>query len=92
MVSAGGIDIEEVAAKTPGEDPQAAGGSALRPPAASGAALGFSAVRDWEQVAPPRRSCSSSTSVFMANGCSLAEINPLVTTPDGKVLALDAKI
>ena len=30
--------------------------------------------------------------VFTHNGCSLAEINPLVTTPDGKVLALDAKI
>jgi succinyl-CoA synthetase beta subunit len=28
----------------------------------------------------------------MANGASLAEINPLVTTPDGRVLALDAKI
>ena len=28
----------------------------------------------------------------MDNGASLAEINPLVTTPDGKVLALDAKI
>jgi succinyl-CoA synthetase beta subunit len=30
--------------------------------------------------------------VFVANGGSLAEINPLVTTPDGSVLALDAKI
>src|SRR4029079_17780463 len=29
---------------------------------------------------------------FLANGASLAEINPLVTTPDGRVLALDAKI
>jgi succinyl-CoA synthetase beta subunit len=29
---------------------------------------------------------------FMANGASLAEINPLATTPDGSVLALDAKI
>jgi succinyl-CoA synthetase beta subunit len=28
----------------------------------------------------------------MANGATLAEINPLATTPDGKVLALDAKI
>ena len=29
---------------------------------------------------------------FVNNGASLAEINPLVTTPDGRVLALDAKI
>jgi succinyl-CoA synthetase beta subunit len=30
--------------------------------------------------------------VFTSNGCSLAEINPLVTTPEGKVMALDAKV
>ena len=29
---------------------------------------------------------------FMKNGCSLAEINPLVTTPAGDVVALDAKM
>jgi len=29
---------------------------------------------------------------FMKNGCSLAEINPLVVTPKGEVLALDAKM
>jgi succinyl-CoA synthetase beta subunit len=29
---------------------------------------------------------------FMKNGCSLAEINPLVVTPAGEVVALDAKM
>src|ERR1051325_9962912 len=29
---------------------------------------------------------------FMKNGCSLAEINPLVVTPAGDVVALDAKM
>src|SRR5204863_8005435 len=29
---------------------------------------------------------------FMQSGCSLAEINPLVTTPNGDVVALDAKM
>ena len=29
---------------------------------------------------------------FMANGCSLAEINPLITTPSGEVKAIDAKV
>ena len=29
---------------------------------------------------------------FIDSGASLAEINPLVTTPDGEVLALDAKM
>ncbi len=30
--------------------------------------------------------------VFLANDCSLVEINPLVTTKDGRVLAVDAKM
>jgi succinyl-CoA synthetase beta subunit len=30
--------------------------------------------------------------VFISNGASLAEINPLITTPAGQVVALDAKI
>lgn len=30
--------------------------------------------------------------LYMANDCSIAEINPLVTTKDGKILALDAKL
>jgi len=29
---------------------------------------------------------------FQANGCSMAEINPLITTPDGEVKAIDAKV
>ena len=30
--------------------------------------------------------------VFVENDCSIAEINPLVVTGDGKVMALDAKL
>jgi len=30
--------------------------------------------------------------VFMEGDCSLAEINPLAVTPEGKVIALDAKV
>ncbi len=29
---------------------------------------------------------------FRSNGCSLAEINPLIVTPDGSVKAIDAKV
>jgi len=29
---------------------------------------------------------------FQANGCSMAEINPLITTPDGELKAIDAKV
>ncbi|MDP2643943.1 MAG: ADP-forming succinate--CoA ligase subunit beta [Desulfobacterales bacterium] len=93
MVSrAGGMDIEQVAEKTPEQitkiyiDPllgiqafhcrQAAYGLDL-PPAIS------------QQFVPMLRSLYK---LFVSYDCSLVEINPLVITTDGKILALDAKI
>jgi succinyl-CoA synthetase beta subunit len=90
--SAGGIDIEEVAAKTPEKiirlavDPR----YGLLPHQAMG--LAFALYRDFAQVRAAARMMDQLYGVFVQNGCSLAEINPLATTPDGKVLALDAKI
>ena len=50
MVSAaGGIDIEEVAAKTPEKITQDSGRPALRPPAVPGADAGAGLYRDWAQ-------------------------------------------
>jgi succinyl-CoA synthetase beta subunit len=93
MVSpAGGIDIEEVAAKTPDQifrlavDPR----YGLLPHQAM--SLGFRLYSDFTQVRAAARIMDLLYGVFMTNGASLAEINPLVSTPDGKVLALDAKI
>jgi succinyl-CoA synthetase beta subunit len=93
MVSAaGGIDIEEVAAKTPERihrlavDPR----YGLLPHQALG--LGFALYRD---VAQARAAADIMQRLFAAVygvGASLAEINPLVTTPAGGVLALDAKV
>jgi succinyl-CoA synthetase beta subunit len=90
--SAGGVDIEEVAAKTPEKiirrpvDPT----YGLLPHQAL--ALGFALYRDYSQVKAAARIMEQLYQVFTQNGCSLAEINPLVTTPAGEVLALDAKI
>jgi succinyl-CoA synthetase beta subunit len=90
--SAGGVDIEEVAAKTPekivrlGVDPT----YGLLPPQAL--ALGFSLYRDFNQVKSAARIMEQLYAVFTTNPRSLAEINPLVTTPGGQVVALDAKI
>ena len=93
MVSpAGGIDIEEVAAKTPDKimrlpvDPR----FGLLPHQAM--TLAFFLYRDIKQVRAAADIMHRLYQVFTANGASLAEINPLVTTPDGRVLALDAKI
>ncbi len=93
MVSpAGGIDIEEVAAKTPEKilrlpvDPR----FGLLPHQAM--TLAFFLYRDIKQVRAAADIMHRLYQVFTSNGASLAEINPLVTTPAGQVLALDAKV
>jgi len=93
MVSpAGGIDIEEVAAKTPEKihrlavDPR----YGLLPHQALG--LGFELYRDVTQARAAADIMQKLYAAVYAVGASLAEINPLVTTPDGNVQALDAKI
>jgi succinyl-CoA synthetase beta subunit len=93
MVSpAGGIDIEEVAAKTPEKimrlpvDPR----FGLLPHQAM--TLGFFLYSNVKQARAAADIMHRLYKVFTENGASLAEINPLITTPEGRVLALDAKI
>ena len=93
MVSpAGGIDIEEVAARTPEKihrltiDPRY---GLLQHQAL---ALGFQLYRDVKQARAAADIMQKLYTAVYAVGASLAEINPLVTTPDGTVQALDAKI
>ena len=93
MVSpAGGIDIEEVAAKTPEKILKLPIDTryGLEPYQAS--RLGFFLFNDVKQVRAASKIMQQLYSAFMKNGCSLAEINPLVTTPAGDVVALDAKM
>ena len=93
MVSpAGGIDIEEVAEKTPEKilrlavDPR----YGLLPHQALTLALFL--YKDIGQARSAGKIMEQLYAVFTANGCSLAEINPLVTTPEGRIIALDAKV
>jgi len=93
MVSpAGGIDIEEVAAKTPEKilrhpvDPR----YGLRTYEAM--QLGFFLYDDVKQARAAAKIMQQLYGAFVASGASLAEINPLVTTPAGDVVALDAKM
>jgi succinyl-CoA synthetase beta subunit len=93
MVSpAGGIDIEEVAAKTPDKILKLPIDTryGLQPYQAS--RLGFFLYDDVKQVRAAGKIMQQLYAAFMKNGCSLAEINPLVTTPAGDVVALDAKM
>ena len=93
MVSAaGGIDIEEVAAQTPERihrlavDPR----YGLLPHQALG--LGLKLYRDAGQARAAADIMQRLYAAVYAVGASLAEINPLATTPAGAVAALDAKI
>jgi succinyl-CoA synthetase beta subunit len=88
----GGVEIEEVAARSPERilkavvDPSAG----LRPYQARRLAyeLDFSAAQAPQAEGIMAALCK----VFLDKDCSLAEINPLVVTPKGDVLALDAKM
>ena len=93
MVSpAGGIDIEEVAAKTPDKimrhpvDPR----YGLQPYEAM--EMGFFLYDDVKKARAAAKIMQQLYLAFMQSGASLAEINPLVTTPAGEVVALDAKM
>ena len=90
--AAGGIDIEEVAAKTPEKllkhpiDPR----YGLQ--AYEAMQLAFFLYSDMKQVRAAAKILQQLYRAFFENGGSLAEINPLVTTPAGEVVALDAKM
>lgn len=90
--AAGGIDIEEVAARTPEQihrlviDPR----YGLLPHQALG--LGLKLFRPVAQARAAADIMQRLYAAAFAVGASLAEINPLVTTPNGDVVALDAKI
>jgi succinyl-CoA synthetase beta subunit len=90
--AAGGMDIEEVAATTPERivrvhiDP----GVGLVPFEAR--RLGFGIGLDGPQVIRFGKLAQSLYEAFVATDASLVEINPLVVTAAGDLLALDAKM
>ncbi|UCZ51737.1 ADP-forming succinate--CoA ligase subunit beta [Bacillus shivajii] len=88
----GGTEIEEVAEETPEKifkevvDPV----TGLMPYQARRLAFNINIPK--EQVKDAVKFMMGLYKVFVEKDCSIAEINPLVTTGDGKVMALDAKL
>ncbi|HEK7020160.1 TPA: ADP-forming succinate--CoA ligase subunit beta [Staphylococcus aureus] len=88
----GGTEIEEVASKTPEKifketiDPVIG----LSPFQARRIAFNINIPK--ESVNKAAKFLLALYNVFIEKDCSIVEINPLVTTADGDVLALDAKI
>ena len=91
--AAGGMNIEEVAAKEPERilradiDP-AAGLQCVTSAAALPSASAWPASRSPSSSASRARSTGSISSAT----CALVEVNPLIVTKDGALVALDAKI
>jgi succinyl-CoA synthetase beta subunit len=89
--SAGGVDIEEVAARTPEKIVRLGVDATYGLFPHQALALAFALYQDFAQVKAAAKIMEQLYTAFLTNGASLAEINPLVTTPDGRVLGLDAK-
>jgi succinyl-CoA synthetase beta subunit len=89
---AGGMEIEEVAAKTPDKilrewtHPALGLGDFQARRLAFGLGLGGELLK---QAVPLIKNLFA---LYLAKDCSLVEINPLVVTRDGRVFALDAKL
>jgi succinyl-CoA synthetase beta subunit len=93
MVSAaGGIDIEEVAATTPEKIKYHPVDVRYGLQAYEAMELGFFLYEDVKLARGAAKIMQQLYAAFMASGCSLAEINPLVVTPTGELLAVDGKM
>jgi succinyl-CoA synthetase beta subunit len=90
--SAGGMDIEEVAAKSPEKILRVVCDPIAGLQAYQCREAGFAMGLDDKQVAALSRLMLAIFHLFNARDLSLLEINPLVVTGAGELLALDAKI
>jgi len=90
--AAGGMDIEEVAAKTPEKIVSVAINPATGLLGYQSRRLGFALGLNKAQLKQFSKIAQQLYSLFIEKDASLLEVNPLITTGDGNVLALDAKI
>lgn len=88
----GGVEIEKVASETPEKIIKEHIDLAVGLQPFQARKLAFGLGLKGEQVKNALKFFSALYKAFMESDCSMAEINPLVVTKDGNVLALDAKI
>lgn len=89
---AGGIDIEEVAATTPEKILKVPVDTRYGLLSFQALRLGFFLYSDGQLARAAAGVARKLYDAFVNSGCSLAEINPLVVTPSGELLAVDAKM
>lgn len=92
MASAeGGVEIEEVAAKHPDAIKRTPVDPTVGFQAFQGRELAMAIGLGGDYMRPAASLIAALYKVFEENDCSLSEINPLVVTKDGRVLAADAR-
>jgi succinyl-CoA synthetase beta subunit len=89
---AGGVDIEEVAAKTPERIHRLPVDPSIGFQQYQGRELALALGLGGDLMRPAVQAMSGLYRAFVENDCSLAEVNPLVVTTDARLLAADAKL
>jgi succinyl-CoA synthetase beta subunit len=88
----GGVEIEEVAARAPEKILKIPISPELGMLAFQARRLAFDLEFTGDQVPQAEKIMMALAKVFLDKDCTLAEINPLVVSPKGEVIVLDAKI
>jgi succinyl-CoA synthetase beta subunit len=90
--SEGGVEIEEVAAKNPDAIKRSPVDPTVGFQPFQGRELAMAIGLGGELMRPAANLIAALYKAFEDKDCSLAEINPLVVTKDGRILAADAKL
>ena len=88
----GGVEIEEVAARSPEKILKTPVAPELGLQPFQARRLAYELEFTAEQIPRAEAIMTALARVFLDKDCSLAEINPLVVTPKGDVIVLDAKM
>lgn len=88
----GGVEIEEIAKETPEKIIKVSVDPSVGYSPYVGRKLAFGIGLKGDQMKKASKFFEGLYNMYIAKDCSIAEINPLVTTKAGDVLALDAKL
>jgi succinyl-CoA synthetase beta subunit len=90
--AAGGMDIEEVAEHTPEKIVRININPATGLMPSHSRALAYGLELEGDQIAEFGKIAQALYKLYLERDCSLLEVNPLIVTGEGKLVALDAKI